>query len=204
MSMMDQLRTADPAELPRLVHGLSGLDDNAFIPSFAKPRLLEMIRTAAPNSRERLNASLVLLPMDESQVDYLYEQILESQPFDMWWIIREALSRHKDKVSERLWTVLESPREGADRRFRAACALANYESGDPRRWAASSKIISDRLLARVAQDPAQYAFLVDNLRPIRDSLRQPLAAAKTDESKSLTERAFAGSIMADYATEKPK
>ena len=64
-------------------------------------------------------------------------------------MIREALSDHKAGLTERLWTLLENPKNDQDQRFRAACALAAFAPDDPR-W---EKVSDDVAATLVVQKP---------------------------------------------------
>ncbi len=81
--------------------------------------------------RKQLHASLALLPVDSGQVEYLYGRLLQGQPQEVI-VIREALSNHRQDLTERLWKLLENPQNDQDQRFRAACALAAFAPDDPR------------------------------------------------------------------------
>ena len=64
-------------------------------------------------------------------MEYLYERLLKAEPQEVI-VIREALLDHKADLTERLWTLLENPKNDQDQRFRAACALAAFAPDDPR------------------------------------------------------------------------
>jgi serine/threonine protein kinase len=94
-----------------------------------------MLREVSEKSPQRLNASLALLPSDPGQVDYLLGRLLETDPRDVFPVIRDALAPHKDRLKDKLWTVLEKPELGKEsQRLRAAAALAKYDPDD-KRWA---------------------------------------------------------------------
>lgn len=108
--------------------------------------LLQEALQESKEEREKLRASLALLEVDETQVEYLSKRLLEATPYELP-LIREALGRHKDKVGDKLWSVLENPQEGeAARRLRAAVALARYDPDNLPRFAkAGEQIVSDLL-----------------------------------------------------------
>jgi hypothetical protein len=108
---------------------------------------------------------------------------------------------------ERLWKVLGNGQEDTDRRFRAACALATYDSGgeaEGERWQNVSKFVSDHLLAAVQKNPSHYPPLLETLRPVRERLIGPLAEVYRNRERPESERSFATTILADYATNQPK
>src|SRR5262249_30235438 len=97
-------------------------------------------RRARPNSRPQLHASLALLPVDATQVDYLYGRLLDAQPQEVP-VIRDFLDPHKDGLRDRLWAVIEEPEKGKEaQRLRAAAALAQYDP-QSERWAKDSPLV---------------------------------------------------------------
>ncbi len=65
------------------------------------------------DSKERLHASLALLPEDDGQVKYLYHHLLEASPTDELPVIRDALQPYQESAGliEPLWSVLEQPKD---------------------------------------------------------------------------------------------
>src|SRR5262249_10915036 len=55
---------------------------------------------------KRLHTSLALLPVDATQVEYLYGQLLDAEPHEVP-VLRDALAPHKDGLLEKLWAVVE-------------------------------------------------------------------------------------------------
>ena len=85
-------------------------------------------------SRQKLHASLALLPVDATQVDYLYGRLLDAEPHEVP-VIRDALAPHKDDLLDKLWAVVEKPEKGKEsQRLRAAAALAKYDP-ESEKWA---------------------------------------------------------------------
>jgi formylglycine-generating enzyme required for sulfatase activity len=160
---------------------------------------------AAPDdSKEHLHASLALVPVDDGQVEYLYQRLLVAGPTELP-VIRDALAGHRDAVAERLWGVLSDAQADPDQRFRAACALATYDptGGDEneKRWAGVSPFVAGRLLAAVQQNPSDYKPLREMLRPVRDRLIGPLSEAYRSRERPESERSWATSILAEYAAD---
>ena len=102
--------------------------------TWADPLLKAKFDQAKEGSSERLNMALALLPVDATQVEYLYARLLDAEPNEVP-VIRDALAPHKDELVERLWAVVEQPAKGHEQqRLRAACALAAYDP-ESQRWA---------------------------------------------------------------------
>ena len=65
----------------------------------------------APIDREHLHASLALLPVDASQVDYLFARLLRATASELP-VVRDALKAHRSTLTPKLWTELENARPG--------------------------------------------------------------------------------------------
>src|SRR5262249_38479594 len=103
-SLWNRLLDANTTALPAMLEELSPY--RRFIDDHLRQASYE---TGANQDPERqLHASLVLLPADATQVDYLYGRLLDAEPQEMA-VIRDALRPHKERLVERLWAVLEHP-----------------------------------------------------------------------------------------------
>jgi serine/threonine protein kinase/formylglycine-generating enzyme required for sulfatase activity len=195
--LVQRLVDAETALVPGIVAEMDGYR------AWADPRLRQEFEKAADGSRQKLNISLALLPVDQGQVDYLYERLLSATPTELL-VIRDQLARngHQEAVAGRLGDVLRDTQADPGRRFRAACALATYDRGGGR-WAGVSQFVSDRLLTAVQQNPSHYTALVEMLSPIRDTLIPPLSAAFRSRERGEFERSLATNILAGYAADQP-
>ena len=63
------------------------------------------------DSRQKLHASLALLPVDGSQVDYLFGRLKKATPGELL-VLCDALKTHRSTLTPKLWTVLESVKPG--------------------------------------------------------------------------------------------
>src|SRR5262249_48627453 len=95
--------------------------------AWVNPRLRDglAMAEAANDPKKQLKFRLALLDAEPEQVDYLFERLLTCEAAD-FAIIREVLSRYKQPLSGALWDQLGKGMSDPDRRFRAACALAEY------------------------------------------------------------------------------
>jgi formylglycine-generating enzyme required for sulfatase activity len=197
-SMVDALRSIETKEVPRTTADLDGLR------RWADPMLRRMLRGATEDSRERLHASLALLPVDDSQVAYLSGRLVASPPGrtlppgDLP-VIRSALAPHRAELTPGLWGALEAAEPGAPGLLPAAAALAVYDPDDPRWRDLGGKVAR----ALVTVNPALLGPWLDALRPVRDRLAEPLDAIFRDRSRPETETAMATGILADYAADEP-
>ncbi len=196
-SLVASLKTASTADIEPIIEQLLRYR------RWAKPRLLHLLGESAETSRDQLHASLALLPLGHSQTHYLYDRLLNADPLELpviWKLMRENDQARVD----RLWKVLNDPKNDPDQRFRAACALANVEGElNTQGWHAVSPFLSDRLLASVIKDPGHYPSLIKTLRPIHDWLVAPLSQIFRNQGKLESERSLAASILSDCAANRP-
>ncbi len=137
-ALVEQLTAADIAEVPRIVDSLAGYR------RWADPLLTQEDGQTEADSKQKLHTALALLPVDESKVNYLRDQLLVVTP-TQFPFVRDALLPHKASIVEPLWHVaLDSKRE-EQRRFQAACALATYAPGDER-WSGINSFVAGHLV----------------------------------------------------------
>jgi serine/threonine protein kinase/formylglycine-generating enzyme required for sulfatase activity len=168
---------------------------------WANPILRAEFERAKEGSPEKLVTSMGLLRVDPNQADYLYGRLLTAEPAQLP-SVRDALAGHWRGLVERLWKVAGDAHEDAERRFRAACALAGYDA-DNARWWGLSKFTVDRLLVAVQENPTRYTPLLDMLRPVREQLLPSLIEVYRNGKRPESERSFAASVLDDYASDKP-
>jgi hypothetical protein len=194
-ALRGRLLDANTNEVPGIV------EDMAPYRRWLDPLLHDDARAQAEkdnDSRKQLHASLALLPVDATQVEYLYGRLLDAEPGQVP-VIRDALTPHKEQLVEKLWAVVESPEKDNDsQRLRAAAALANYDP-ESQKWAKLQEAVGNDLVTV----PAVYlATWVESLRPVREKLLAPLAVVYRDGKRRETERSLATDILADYAADQ--
>ncbi|MFI5460669.1 MAG: SUMF1/EgtB/PvdO family nonheme iron enzyme [Isosphaerales bacterium] len=198
--LVESLKTADTTRVPALIDQLRSYRRWAGRP------LLELLSSTENDSDQHSRASLAslaLLPDDGRQADYLYERLLVASPVDLpviWGILR----KHHQGADSRLWQLLDDSKSDPDKRFRAACALANTGSAQvEKRWDTVSPFITDGFLTAVVKNPGDYPTLIGTLRPLRGRLLGSLSSVFRDTGRSESERNFATTILADYAGDDP-
>ena len=191
-ALVDSLKTASTAEVPDIVKNLSGYY------RWARRPLSDLLSSTEEQSSPHLHASLGLLPVDPSQVDYIYNRLLNATPGELP-ILREALRPHQSQLTPKLWSVLESAKPRDKSLLPAASALASY-SPDDGRWEAESGKMAQEL---VSVNSLLLRPWIEALRPVRGKLTAPLATIFRDRNCSESERAQATDILTDYASEDP-
>jgi formylglycine-generating enzyme required for sulfatase activity len=165
--------------------------------SVAETRLRDLWAASPPESPARLRAALALLPLEgddpTSEVAaFLGERLFVADPMELL-VIRDALRRRSAALVPRLWEVVRDLDVDPGRRFRAACALADY-SPDPDRWEDIRQEIAARL---VEEDPLLVRGWTELLRPVGPELTGPLLAMYRDRSQP--ERGhLAAAVLAEY------
>jgi serine/threonine protein kinase/formylglycine-generating enzyme required for sulfatase activity len=186
------LESAETADVPKIIEELEPYR------RWVNPRLEEILANAPADSKERLHASLALLPVDAGQVDYLYRRLLTAPPGQLP-VLRDALRPHREEVGGRLWAVLEDRRADAQQRFRVAGVLADYDAGS-RRWAGVSAAVAGQLLR---ESPAALPRWTETLRPVRVPLLRPLGVVFRNTRRPEAERLLAARLLVDYAADRP-
>ena len=166
---------------------------------WADPLLRQENEKATAQSRQKLHVSLALLPVDSTQVDYLYGRLLDAEPQQVP-VIRDALTPHKEQLLDKLWTVVEKPDNGKEpQRLRAAAALAKF---DPKseKWAKANALVVNDL---VLEDIAFLRQWSDNLSPVKVILLEPLTAISQNQraertmAMNMLAALFKGQFLAD-------
>ena len=156
------------------------------------------LRKEPDDSRQKLHASLALLPVDAAQVDYLFDRLKKATPNELP-VLRDALKAHRSDLTPKLWTVLESAKPGDPRLLPSASALASYAPDDGKWDAIGGKVAQ----ALVAVDAILLGPWIEALRPVRAKLTVPLATIFQDKDRSESEHKLATNILANYASDDP-
>ena len=163
------------------------------------PLLHETLQDAQEKGDERkqLHASLALAPTDPAQAEYIYGRLLKADPHEVAVMV-DLLEDHKQELNEDLWRVLQGPKNDANQRLRAACALAKYDSRNLQ-WNDVGADVASKLVTE--NNPAAIGKWLHALRPVRIFLMAPLANILEDERYTESERSAATLIYADYASD---
>jgi serine/threonine protein kinase/formylglycine-generating enzyme required for sulfatase activity len=193
--LVQRLLSVETTATPGIVAELGGYRQ------YADPLLREELAKAEEHSRQRLHAALGLLPVDDSQVEYLGGRLLDAAAADVA-VLREQLRPHQEVLRERLWAAAEKPPAGREgQRLRATAALAEYDPTNSR-WQGIADAVAGQF---VAENAVYVAPWLEAFRPVRDRLIPPLAAVFRDtKPERAVERSQATNVLADYAADKPE
>jgi formylglycine-generating enzyme required for sulfatase activity len=191
-ALVQRVLDADTQQVPDIVAGMRAY--HAYLDGSLRTEL----ERAPDGSRPKLHASLALLPVDATQVDYLYNRLLQAAPIELP-VVRDALQTYRATLTPKLWAILESAKSGDARLLPAASALARYAPDDSKWEAAGDKVAR----ALVAVDAISLGSWIEALRPVRGKLTAPLAVIFEEKERTESEHKLATSILANYASDEP-
>ena len=193
-ALVESLQTASIADVPPIVQQIASYR------RWADPRLRRMLADSEETSRDRFHASLALLEVDRSQVEFLLYRLLVSTPSELPVLV-SALKPHRSMLNSRLWAEVQAARPGEDRLLRSAAALAVYDPASPRWGEAASKVAE----ALVNENPLVLGALwLEALRPVSGHLAATLARIFRDRGRNETVHALVTDILASYAADDPR
>jgi serine/threonine protein kinase/formylglycine-generating enzyme required for sulfatase activity len=191
-ALVKLLMVADPAAVPATLKELDGYR------RWADPLLREEDGKTARGSSKKVNLALGLLPVDQGKIAELTDDLLLVSP-SQFSVVLDALRPFHGQITEPLWKVALDAKEKSQRRFQAACALANYAFDDDR-WNRINKFVADRLVTLEASALVAWR---EGLRPAGGRLIKPLALIYRDSKQKEQSRSFAAETLAEYAADRP-
>ncbi|MEI7855824.1 MAG: formylglycine-generating enzyme family protein, partial [Planctomycetota bacterium] len=197
--LVERLLDANSADVPTIVKEISGYR------RWANTMLLAANNKAEQEKDERkqLHTSLALLPVDKTQITYLYSRLLGAKPNEADVLVI-SLGSYKDELVEQLWDVLLKPEKAKEMQvLRVASALAAYDGGvDIKNWEKISPLIVNQL---VKENPAFIGVWTEALRPVKKFLVNPLTNTFNNRAPDKTlENSLATNLLADYAADQPE
>jgi formylglycine-generating enzyme required for sulfatase activity/tetratricopeptide (TPR) repeat protein len=190
-ALVESLQKVGTPDVPAIVKQLSRYR------RWADRRLARALQST--DEREHLHASVALLPVDATQVDFLFNRLLSATPSELP-VLRDALRTHQSTLTPKLWTVLESAKSVDPVLLPAASALASYAPDDAHWEAVGSKVAQ----ALVSVDAILLGPWIEALRPVRANLTVPLATIFQDKESPESEHKLATNILANYASDDPR
>lgn len=195
VALTDRLQDAEVAEVPSIV---SEMDRYR---SWTDARLVDLLADSGSTIKQKTHASLALLPVQPQQAEFLFDRLLSAEP-DEVAVIRTMLqqTKHVTDVTPKCWTTLLDTQLDAQRRFRAACVLADYDPYGAG-WPKVAKDVAGMLVSENPLVLGQWATL---LRGASDHLIEPLSEIFRDPQGVASQRSLATSVLTDYAAERPE
>jgi serine/threonine protein kinase/formylglycine-generating enzyme required for sulfatase activity len=190
--LVQRLLDADTPQFPEIVAAMREFR------RWVDPALKDELKKSAILPRQKLHASLALLPADANQVEYLFERLSRAAPIELP-VLRDALKPQRAALTPKLWTALLSAKPAEPELLPAASVLASYAPDDAQWEAVGDKVAQ----AMVTVNPVFLGSWLDALRPVRGKLSPPLVAIFQDKGRTETEHALATNILADYASDDP-
>jgi len=192
--LVGRLVSAEPNQLPAIVKELDAKPEVAA--AYLSPRLAANAATV-DEKRAQLHARLALVSRDRSLVDPLLEELLTNKVVYVA-PIRQQLRPYAGELRAKLRAILRDEKAEADRRFRAAVALADYvPESDAASWSEQDlKFVAEQLVSSNAEF---QPLLRDALRPIRARLLGDLERIFADARATAAQQLSAANAFADYA-----
>jgi|GEM_PF-3387385 len=192
IGLVDSLLNAEIARVPSIVSEM-----NAYR-QWCRPLLTGKYVDAHEDSREKLVLALALLPIDDNQVDYLKEQLLDCT-LEQFPVIRRALLPYRERLRDAMWPVLQDQGLDSPRRFQAAAALAEYARDDDR-WQQTAPFVVEHLTNDILS--VYLGQWRQHFQPASKALVGPLKAIHADRSRSDKQREAAAFLISDYARDQ--
>jgi formylglycine-generating enzyme required for sulfatase activity/transcriptional regulator with XRE-family HTH domain len=192
LEQADFLLTAQPDEVPRLIELMRPQS------RWVNPRLREMLEEHAATAGYGWRLRLALVDSDPALLRRLGKDLLDLSPHD-FAVLCLALCPFAEQLREDLWATALSYDASAKRRFRAACALAQYDPANAD-WRQISGI-AVRCLA--AENPLHIRDWLRVLWPVRDGLVDGLRdVLKSDDERDAVRETVA-LILAQFLADDP-
>ena len=186
--------SAEPNQLPVIV---KELDANPEVAATYLSPLLAANATTVDEKRAQLHARLALVSRDRALVEPLLEELLTNKVVYVG-PIRQQLRPYAGELTEKLRAILRDEKAEANRRFRAAVALADYvPESEAASWSEQDlKFVAEQLVSSNAEF---QPLLRDALRPIRARLLGDLERIFADAKATVAQQLSAANAFADYA-----
>lgn len=203
------LQRQKSAEASRLVAGLLQADTaqvGKVIEELAPYRvwaddLLSQAFVEQPQqSNARLHAALAIMDREPQARRYVQQRLLSLSPRQIE-AVRDLVADHHGQWEDDYWKTAQAADEPAGRRFRAACALAQFSSQHDS-WSDPTlcHFVAEQLVNSL---PSELARWQDLFRPARQHLTTPLTVYFRDENAGEKVRAFATDTLVDFLASDP-
>ncbi len=165
---------------------------------FTDPRLQTVLANSWSDRKTKLHASLALLPVDSSQVDFLAGRLREATPTELP-VLLDSLAPHAQRLIPSLWTDLAGISSPDSRTLPIAASLARFDPENAR-WADQASKVVDAL---VSAEEMTAKSVRGELAKVRKFLTPRLAQIFRDRGLPGSRRTVATSLLADYLGDDP-
>jgi serine/threonine protein kinase/formylglycine-generating enzyme required for sulfatase activity len=185
--LVQRVLDADTPQVPGIVGAMRDYRP------WVDPALLSELEKRPDDSRRKLHASLALLPVDSSQIDYLFNRLKKATPGELS-VLRDALYANRSALVAKLWSVVNKAEPGDPGLLPAAIALADFDPTSERWESAGGKLVQTLLTV----NPIVLGPWLDALRPARTPITPAIAAIVRNAATLLLE-ADPGAYAACFA-----
>ncbi|HEV3204358.1 MAG TPA: SUMF1/EgtB/PvdO family nonheme iron enzyme, partial [Gemmataceae bacterium] len=191
------LASAEITDVPRIIQELGPYR------RWAVADLKLMAGEGEKGSKQRLYASLALVPWGEDPESFLFQRTLSARLEEVP-IIVGILQAHRPELEKEFWNEVEEPQGEPSRRFRAAMALATLAPPDSTearaRWQAQADFVANQLISSVNANFSLFTLLLEAFRPARAELLGPLQTISRDPKRSDATPRLASRLWAEYVS----
>ena len=185
-ALVTRLDTVGAERIPLLLEELRPRRNALRSQLMKKRELVEL------DSKARLAISLVYLPDDSREVNFLVERLHVADAEELKVIRRELKSHQPEAATRRCWGVMQDPTAKNHQRLRAAAALAVLDPLNVA-WQVQAH---DVAAAMIQETPARQ--WTDLFRPVSWCLTAPLRTIYKDPKEPLDKRILAGNVLAAF------
>jgi serine/threonine protein kinase/formylglycine-generating enzyme required for sulfatase activity len=195
--LVQQLLKADLAEVPGIVQSMNGYRQ------WIDPTLKQIVSRYPDDSKDKLHASIALLPVDAAQVDYLLSRVFRAGPIEMA-VLRQSLRPLRAQLVDRLWRELRGA-NSSDSPLRArilpvAGLLAQFDPGSDN-WSEVDETVA---AAAVSTEIGEVTGWLAALWNARRELTDPLVRIFHDKTRPDLPHTVATTFLARYAEDQPE
>jgi serine/threonine protein kinase/formylglycine-generating enzyme required for sulfatase activity len=194
--LVQQLLRTDIAGVPDIVQNMR--DYRPWI----DPRLRQIVSEFNDDSKQKLHASIALLPVDFGQINYLLARVIRAGPAETV-VLRESLQPFRSELMDRLWRELRAANPSDPvARDRILPVAGVLESFDPRSksWA----VVSEKIAATVVtSEIGDVTGWLNALWGVRLELTDPLVKIFHNKTRPEIEHTIATKLLARYAEDRP-
>jgi formylglycine-generating enzyme required for sulfatase activity len=186
------ISSASPGELPKLI-----ASDLPPYRRWANPLLRSIVADRGATATSQLHASLGLVHVDGTQVDYLGTRLLDCS-WEEFTVIHNALEPYHQELAPDLWEALRDTERPNVTRFRAGVALAGYDPMAEEWTDPDERFLVTQLLET---NPDYQRGVREHLRPLAPRLIQKLTQCVEDNLANDSLRDAAAIAVTDFAAD---